>query len=1165
MTRINKLVLNGFKSFAKFTELTFGEKYNCVLGPNGSGKSNVLDALCFVLGKSGSKSLRAEKSANLIYNGGKTKKPAKKGEVSIYFDNKDKTFPTEETEVKVTRIIKNNGQSIYRINDQTRTRQQILDLLNIAKIEPDGYNIILQGDIVRFCEMGTSERRILIEEISGISVYEEKKNKALNQLNKVAERLKEAEIILSERKTYLKELKKDRDQALKFKEMNDNIRKYKATLLKHQIDVKESESKEFKEKIGKNNSLISSSNEKINNLKEEIANKKAEIENITKEIEQKGETDQVNLNREIENLKIEMTKKNSRVETLKTELNKLEQRKLDLKKSLDDTNERISSLNKKKENYLESKKEKQQQKEELDGKVKAFKEKNNIEAAGDIEKRIDEIDKISDELSKEINFKRETQHNLLREKDKVDHELNTIADSIAKVKEIEKEHKQQLDELNSKRDEFKKTTLELNKTLDEDSNLAAKVADTRESLHKANEEVAKLNVRTASIREFSLGDTAIKAILDKKKSVSGIYGTVSELGTVDSKYSLALEVAAGIRIKSIVVENDQIAAEQIKYLRNNKLGIATFLPLNKIRPKSLDDQAKKLSEAKGAHGNAVDLISYDPKFKKVFSYVFGDTIIVDDIDTTRRLGIGAAKMVTLTGDLADKSGAMKGGFRDKKRKGLGFNEAQLDKEIEKYNGQVSSLESTLSTFESRRKEIDEKITQLRLKKAELEGEIIKSEKSLHLDSSDLALSKKKQDDLDEKSASIQKDINDIQNKISEKNKELAKLKTERQQQRTKISDLHNPTLIAELSTYEEKLKNLNEELIKSDSEVKNISIQVNDIFMPEIEKTESIIKQIDKDEEGFKVEIVNLSKKLDEQGKTLKKKETEAREFYAKFKELFNKRSEINDEISKKDNEISNTNDKSREVEIKNNTLSIKNAEVSAALSGLKEDFSQYEGVQLDSEKNEEQLKYQIQRFEKMKSEIGSVNMRALEIYEEIEKEYDKLIGKKDTLEKEKGDVESLMDEIESRKKELFMGTYDSVNKEFQKIFLSLSKKGDASLELENKEDPFAEGIRIKVRISGQKFLDIRSLSGGEKTMTALAFIFAIQEHDPASFYILDEVDAALDKHNSEKLSKLVKAYSDKAQYIIISHNDAVISEADNLYGISMNEHGISKVVSLKI
>ena len=217
MTKINSIILRGFKSFANKTELIFGPKYNVVLGPNGSGKSNILDSLCFVLGKGSTKSLRAEKSANLIYNGGKSKKAAKEGEVSIYFDNTGKTFPTDEAEVKVTRIVRPSGQSIYRINDKARTRQQILELLSLARINPDGYNIILQGDIVRFVEMSGEERRQIVEEIAGISVYEEKKEKALRELEKVDVKISEAEIILKERETYLKELKKDRDEAMKYR------------------------------------------------------------------------------------------------------------------------------------------------------------------------------------------------------------------------------------------------------------------------------------------------------------------------------------------------------------------------------------------------------------------------------------------------------------------------------------------------------------------------------------------------------------------------------------------------------------------------------------------------------------------------------------------------------------------------------------------------------------------------------------------------------------------------------------------------------------------------------------------------------------------------------------------------------------------------------------
>jgi len=241
MAKIIKILMRGFKSFAVKTELVLGEHFNVVLGPNGAGKSNVLDAICFVLGKGSARSMRAEKSANLIYNGGKTKKPAKEGEVSIYFDNSDKSFPSDQPVIKVTRIVRQSGQSVYKINDETRTRQQILDLMGAAKINPDGYNIILQGDIVRFVEMSGEERRKIVEDIAGISIYEEKKQKALNELNKVEEKLKEAEIILTERKTYLDELRAERDQALKFRDIKDKISQNKASFTHMKIKGKKSD------------------------------------------------------------------------------------------------------------------------------------------------------------------------------------------------------------------------------------------------------------------------------------------------------------------------------------------------------------------------------------------------------------------------------------------------------------------------------------------------------------------------------------------------------------------------------------------------------------------------------------------------------------------------------------------------------------------------------------------------------------------------------------------------------------------------------------------------------------------------------------------------------------------------------------------------------------
>jgi chromosome segregation protein len=273
----------------------------------------------------------------------------------------------------------------------------------------------------------------------------------------------------------------------------------------------------------------------------------------------------------------------------------------------------------------------------------------------------------------------------------------------------------------------------------------------------------------------------------------------------------------------------------------------------------------------------------------------------------------------------------------------------------------------------------------------------------------------------------------------------------------------------------------------------------------------------------------------------------------------------VNEEINKSEQKLYKKEDQRRSEEVKMNVFSLDNAKITAEIEGVKEEFKDYEAIEVFKDKDPEVIKKEIWEFEKMVKDMGAVNMRALEIYDAVEKEYNSVLEKKEKLIKERHDVLLMMNEIETKKKDLFMATYDQINKGFIEKFASLTTKGEATLELEDPDTIFEGGVNIKVRLTGKKFLDIRSLSGGEKTMTALAFLFSVQDHEPAPFYVLDEVDAALDKRNSEKLAQLVRQYVSKAQYLVISHNDGVISEADHLYGVSMNQDGISKIVSLKV
>jgi len=1157
-------------------DLTIDENHNFIGNGIFVHNSNVMDALCFVLGKGSSKDMRAEKSSNLIYNGGKLKNPSKEGEVSIFFDNHDKVFPEIKDEskrkkpeahkyvdeIKLTRLIKENGQSVYKINDRTKTRQEILDLMAFAKINPDGYNIVLQGEIVNLIEMTPLSRREMLEQIAGLSLYEEKKEKALRELQRVEEKMSEVEIILAERKTHLTELKRDRDQALKFKDLNDKIKRNKATILDIKMQSKTIERDKYSKDIDDGNSKINRLHEESLKLKESIEQKKHEIDRINMEIEERGEKEQVAIHKEVEKLKIELALDNQRLTGIESELSKIIERKNQLQNSLNDIISRIGTLSGQKKELDSTIDAKDKELVQIQLKIDKFLEKNNLNSVQQIDKEIEQIDKDSEVFQDEIQKLREGQQSIIREKDKQELILKNIDESIENVLKLEKENKEQVETLKKKKEHFKKTTLELNTQLSENSSLAMQLENARSRILSRKEELVKLNARDMSLRENLAAGVAVQRILEMKETKKGIYGLVSNLGNVKQEYALALEVAAGQRIRSIVVDDDKIAAECIKYLKDNKLGIATFLPMNKIRSVQTKPELKNL-QAPGIKGLAIDLIDYDPKFAKVFSYVFENTLIVEDIETARKIGIGNYRMATMSGDLVETSGAMQGGFRQKT--GASFQEKELREGIEKLEKEIEDSNIVVRNLEQKRADNEELIGKLREMKSSLDGEIAAMEKTLHLDSDDLDISKRQKSDLKKAMVDLDKSLDDIISKTSDKNKELASLKARKQQLRDRINELRNPALLAELNAFEQKKAQLREDVNNIRQEIKNNDAQISNVLSPEKDNIFKVLKQQEKEKAGFEDEKSALAKKVKEHESILKEKEAAESKFFAQFKELFQQRNKLSEESAKLDNAVFNKQEEARNIEQRINLVSLQAAEVRAMLSGMMEEYKQYEGVELFKDKPESEILKEIAQFEKLIVEIGAVNMRALEIYEKIEKEYKTFIEKKDMILHERGSVLVMINEIDARKKELFMKTYEILDHNFKVIFSALSTKGEASLELEDPNDPFNGGLLLKVRITGTKFLDIKSLSGGEKTMAAIAFIFAVQEYDPAPFYILDEVDAALDKKNSEQLAQLIKNYSSKAQYIIISHNDGIISEADTLYGISMNEFGISKVTSLKI
>ncbi len=1162
-TRITRMEMKGFKSFAHKVDVPYGPDFNCILGPNGSGKSNVLDALCFVLGKAGSKGLRAEKTANLIYNGGKTKNPAKQGEVHIYFDNASGVFPVKEKEIKISRVVKQSGSSDYLINDETATRTQIVDLLSHARINPDGYNIILQGDIIRLVEMSPNERRGIIEEISGISIYEEKKAKAERELDRVDQQLKEAEIVLAERNTYLKELKKERDQALKFKELDDKLKRNKATVLVRKADERKSRIAELESKIEKEESGIAAVQERIDALKKEIVENKRGIDKVTREIEERGEKEQVALHREVEQLKVDLAVKKQRTEQLTQELSRIAERRKSLEENKKSTEQRVAQLEKDIAAAHKRIAAREKDRSRLEAKADALRKKHDLEGASGMDGRIQEIDSAADSLQQEIQSLREKQQELLRDKDRLEYQIQTIDERMAKVLEAQKENKTQLARLKAARSELAGVKRELDGKLDRSSAVVSELQTARGKLETREQELAKVRARQAAAQERTAAGRATQEILALRSKNKKIHGTVAELGRVSEQYSLALEIAAGGRLRSIVVEDDRTAQDCIAQLKRSRSGVATFLPLNKLSSRPIPAELRNLKQS-GVHGLAIDLVSFDKRFEKAFQHALGSTLVVKDLDTARKVGIGRVRMVTLQGDLVETSGAMSGGYRAR-AKGVGFVEEEVAGRLAELEKEVADLQSVASRLSKEQESLTKDIEDLRSRRHKLEDEVASLERELHIDSDDVDASKGEKQSLKERAKALEKDIDAVVADVSAKNKELAKLKTEKHSLREKVTALRSPQLLAELNTFEQQKQKIGVEIAEIRTQADSLKGQIDSIHRPELENIDKILDQQEKERASFMKEQDTLGKELASLQKDLSVKEKKEAEFRKQFKGLFEERQKLQDEVTKREEKVIVEEDKVRKSEHARNASSIQLASLKAELAGIEEEAKEYEGVEPFKTKADADIQREIAQFERMVQEMGAVNMKALEMYERVESEYASLVEKKEVLGGEREDVLVMINEIDAKKRELFMRTFNAIEGHFKEIFLTLSRKGEAFLELEVPDDPFAGGLNIRVRLTGKKFMDIRSLSGGEKTMTALAFLFAIQEYEPASFYVLDEVDAALDKKNSERLAKLVRSYSDGAQYIMISHNDTIISEADTLFGVSMNEHGESQVTSLKL
>ncbi len=954
MSYIKRLVMHGFKSFPRKTEIPFTPGINVILGPNGSGKSNISDAICFVLGRMSMKSLRAARASNLIFSGSKTVAPAKEASVEIIFDNSQKTFSLDMPEITIKRSLRKNGQSIYKINNETKTRQEILTLLAQAGIDPHGFNIILQGEIQNFVRMQAEDRREVIEEVSGIAVYETRKEKSLHELEKTDERLKEISSILRERTAYLNNLEKERQQALKYKKLEADIKKLKASIIGFDLNKKKKETEVIVSNIGEKNKELEKARKNIVSFETEIKNTELRISAITKQIQESTGLEQEKLNSEIANLRAE-----------------------------------LAGLHVRKENYVSKLAELSRQKKDSQGALKEL-----------------------EEAIKQLKKQTPTSENKTKEIEKKKLELEKLEALRRRFYMSKSELKSVKERLGDKNNLFQTYTNESDFLLKQIETISIALFDKRSSSEKL--------------------DALRHSLAEKRDSVTNLLKREVELEK--KNYGNELEIENQNRILEKISKIDvcpicksKITPEHMKVIKKEMLPRIEFLK------KEIADSDKEL--------------------KEIYN-----------------------------------------------KKGL------LGADIEQISQEISKTESDLSKLSSV-EEKKEQIKTLQKKTDEIKAEI-----------SELVRKGKKLEEEIENNSGIEEKYETMRIEIQE------------------ISLRTKETLGSEVSFKER-----------------------------EIERLRIFLKQILRNEEELADDDSSLAETIEEKEETLGKKKLQEEQLSIKFQKLISERDgfqkkirDIELEISKKQHEI-------HSIESEINELKIEKARTDAELENLATELAGFGEIEL-IRASKEILSERLIKSQEIFASIGSVNLRSLEVYDSIKKEYDSIKEKAEVITKEKEGILKIIHEIDVKKKKVFMQTLKTLNELFSRNFSQLSVKGQVYLELENPQEPFepGTGVQITVKTGHGRYFDVKSLSGGEQTLVALSLIFAIQEYRPYHFYLVDEIDAALDKRNSERLAGLLNKYMQKGQYIVITHNDEVISRATNLYGVSMHE-GISKIISLKV
>ncbi|MBQ4631334.1 MAG: chromosome segregation protein SMC [Clostridia bacterium] len=1166
--------VQGFKSFADKINLEFGQGITTIVGPNGSGKSNISDAIRWVMGEQSAKSLRGGKMEDVIFAGTQKRSPLGFAQVSIILDNKDNIFKIDYDTVKVTRRVHRSGESNYLINDKECRLKDIHELFMDTGLGKEGYSVIGQGKIDQILSNKAEERRNIFEEASGITKYKYRKAESEKKLLQTDENLVRIKDLLSELESQVGPLENQSKKARKYLDLREvlkgldinisirNIDKQKQALKEgqqkftvafNQLNSEKIKLAEIESLIETETASMTTLNEKITELRQQNFDLEKSSGSLSHRIDILKTNIENNL-RNIERIDEEIKQLGEKITEGDVETKRLEdliEKKLEEKKFLE---EKVANHDGAMQKLDEEISAKLAESEALKDKIVAYLNDNSALKAkiSSLDVLIKNFDERKSSLIKDLEIKNEALNNAKSE-----------SETLAKDKEEnEKLRQKAVDGLEKLKNEYFALTDEMNKAKENQNALVAKCNDLQ----------SRKNVLEDLEKGYEGYSKSVKNILTS--GVKNVHGVVSKLVEVDNKYVTAVEIALGGALQNIVVQDEDAAKKCISYLKENRLGRATFLPLTSVKGSLLDKPPVK---EKGYVGIASELVTYDAKYDGIFKSLIGRCVVMDNIDNAVALAKKTGykyKIVTLDGQLLNPGGSLTGGSVNKTQSLL-----SRSKDIEELGAEIEKLHTVIDENDDKINDFRQQIKKMAEQKEKLDSEVtscdhqrVKISSATENNNRIIRELERNISLITNESGSVLGEIDDV-----EKQKDACRAKIAENEEASREVKKVLETVQSEGATLtqrrEDYTNSATDDKISFANIEKDIAVSKERIETLNSEKQASALGGIEKSSE--KTRLVEENATLEAEIEQIKNEINLAGKSSQELSKIINDNSEAYEKASQKliegqkslkeqnetiyvlQLEVSRIENQNSKLELETEHVTAKlwdeyELTYNAALEYKKEEFNMAE-----SQKEAASLRAQIKA-------LGNINIDSIEQYKEVKERFDYLSAQKLDLDETKSKLEDIIRDMQNIMTEQFKECFEVIRTHFDVVFKALFGGGTGKLSLTDPDNILESGIDIEVQPPGKKLQNMMALSGGERALSAIALLFSVLEVRPTPFCILDEVEAALDDNNVYRFADYIKKYSSKTQFIVVTHRRGTMESADIMYGVTMQEKGVSKLLKLK-